>query len=49
MNDQNFKNLILDYPRESLQFFAPEEVTPDIDQANILTLSTIMPNYQMRK
>lgn len=24
-HDQNFKNLILDYPREALRFFAPEE------------------------
>ena len=24
-HDQNFKNLILDYPREALAFFAPEE------------------------
>jgi len=24
-HDQNFKNLILDYPRQALQFFAPEE------------------------
>ena len=25
MHDQNFKNLILDYPREALAFFAQEE------------------------
>ncbi|MDX1656461.1 MAG: hypothetical protein R3310_14735, partial [Candidatus Competibacteraceae bacterium] len=24
-HDQNFKNLILDYPRQALAFFAPEE------------------------
>ncbi len=24
-HDQNFKNLILDYPREALRFFAHEE------------------------
>ena len=24
-HDQNFKNLILDYPRDALAFFAPEE------------------------
>ena len=24
-HDQNFKNLILDYPREALEFFAHEE------------------------
>ncbi|MCP4347771.1 MAG: DUF4351 domain-containing protein [Desulfobacterales bacterium] len=32
-NDQNFKNLIVDYPRESLEFFAAEEagdMTPDV-------------------
>lgn len=26
-HDQNFKNLILDYPLEAIQFFAPEEAT----------------------
>ena len=31
-HDQNFKNLIVDYPRESLAFFAPEEApAPDDD------------------
>ncbi len=30
-HDQNFKNLILDYPREALAFFAPAEAV-DIDQ-----------------
>lgn len=32
-NDRNFKNLILDYPRQSLEFFAAEEageMTPDV-------------------
>ena len=32
-HDQNFKNLILDYPRESLRFFAREEsegIGPDV-------------------
>ncbi len=24
-HDQNFKNLIVDYPRDALAFFAPEE------------------------
>ena len=24
-HDQNFKNLIVDYPRKALEFFAPEE------------------------
>lgn len=36
MHDQNFKNLILDYPRQSLAFFAPEEVTDDLAQARII-------------
>ncbi len=32
-HDQNFKNLIIDYPRQSLEFFAAEEardMTPDV-------------------
>ena len=29
-HDQNFKNLILDYPRAALEFFAPTEA-PDVD------------------
>jgi hypothetical protein len=32
-HNQNFKNLILDYPRQSLEFFAAEEsgeMTPDV-------------------
>ena len=32
-HDQNFKNLILDYPRQSLEFFAAEEsgeMTPEV-------------------
>jgi len=36
VHDQNFKNLILDYPRQSLAFFAPEEVTDDLAQARII-------------
>lgn len=36
MHDQNFKNLILDYPRQALEFFAPEEVTEDLAQARII-------------
>lgn len=31
-HDQNFKNLILDYPRQALAFFAPEEAR-DIDNS----------------
>ena len=35
-HDQNFKNLILDYPRDALAFFAPEEApTPD-DSVDII-------------
>jgi len=30
-HDQNFKNLILDYPRQALQFFAPEAAA-DVDE-----------------
>lgn len=30
MHDQGFKNLILDYPREALAFFACEEVCHDL-------------------
>ena len=31
-HDQNFKNLIVDYPREALEFFAPQEA-PESDDA----------------
>lgn len=34
-HDQNFKNLILDYPREALLFFAAEEIPNDISEARI--------------
>lgn len=36
MHDQNFKNLILDYPRQALEFFAAEEITEDLAQARII-------------
>lgn len=36
MHDQNFKNLILDYPRQALAFFAPQEATDDLAQARII-------------
>lgn len=36
MHDQNFKNLILDYPRQALAFFAPQESTDDLAQARII-------------
>ena len=37
-HDQNFKNLILDYPWEALGFFAAEEVAGSLDGARILPL-----------
>lgn len=38
MHDQNFKNLILDYPVQSLEFFAREEAGMDLSQARIIPL-----------
>lgn len=38
MHDQNFKNLILDYPREALAFFASEEISNDLASARIVPL-----------
>ena len=35
-HDQNFKNLIVDYPREALAFFAPEEAPLPDDEASIV-------------
>ena len=35
-HDQNFKNLILDYPRQALAFFAPQEAQ-DIDVSVTIT------------
>ena len=35
-HDQNFKNLILDYPRDALAFFAPEEAPTPKEQARIV-------------
>ena len=35
-HDQNFKNLILDYPRHALAFFAPEEAPAPEDEVSIL-------------
>ena len=35
-HDQNFKNLILDYPRDALVFFAPEEAPRPEDDVNII-------------
>ena len=37
-HDQNFKNLILDYPREALNFFAREESAEIDSQAQIVPL-----------
>ena len=38
MHDQNFKNLILDYPREALAFFTQEETGEDLNQARIIPI-----------
>jgi len=35
-HDQNFKNLILDYPRQALEFFSPEEFSGLDDDTRIL-------------
>ena len=35
-NDQNYKNLILDYPIQSIQFFAPKE-SKEVDQSVKIT------------
>ena len=37
-HDQNFKNLILDYPRHALEFFAPEEAPAQGDDVDIVPL-----------
>jgi len=36
MHDQNFKNLILDYPVQSLEFFAGKEAGSDLSEARIV-------------
>lgn len=38
MHDQNFKNLILDYPRQALAFFAAEETGEDLANARIVPI-----------
>jgi hypothetical protein len=38
MHDQNFKNLVLDYPHQALAFFAPQEARPNIAQARIIPI-----------
>ena len=37
-HDQNFKNLILDYPRQALTFFAAEEASGIVNDARIVPL-----------
>jgi hypothetical protein len=37
LHDQSFKNLILDYPRQALAFFAGEEAGDDLEHARIST------------
>ena len=37
-HDQNFKNLVIDYPRDSLSFFAPEEAPAPGDEVDITPL-----------
>ena len=38
MHDQNFKNLILDYPHEALAFFAEGEAGENLSQARIIPI-----------
>jgi len=38
MHDQNFKNLILDYPAQSLEFFASPEAGMDLSLARIIPI-----------
>ncbi len=38
MHDQNFKNLILDYPLEALKFFAPEEAGDNLAKTRIIPI-----------
>ena len=38
MHDQNFKNLILDYPHEALAFFAEGEAGENLNQARIIPI-----------
>lgn len=38
MHDQNFKNLILDYPVQSLEFFAGKEAGSDLSEARIIPI-----------
>ena len=38
MHDHNFKNLILDYPRQALEFFAAAEVSRSFRTARIIPI-----------
>ena len=38
MHDQNFKNRILDDPRQALAFFAQDEAGPDLGAARIIPI-----------
>ena len=38
MHDQNFKNLILDYPRQALAFFAQDEFGELDNAAHIIPI-----------
>lgn len=38
MHDQNFKNLVLDYPHQALAFFAPQEAGTNIAKARIIPI-----------
>ena len=38
MHDQNFKNLILDYPKQALAFFAAEEIDEKLSEARIVPI-----------
>ena len=39
-HDQNFKNLIVNYPREALSFFAPDEA-PRTPQGGSAPMGTV--------
>ncbi|MGH8556015.1 MAG: hypothetical protein ACRESZ_00865 [Methylococcales bacterium] len=38
MHDQNFKNLVLDYPREDVEFFADVEAGGELQQERIIPI-----------
>jgi len=37
-HDQNFKNLILDYPHQALAFFAAEEAANQVSDAEVTSV-----------